>query len=66
MKLYDLLTQVMRRSSVIVCTNRSFDQWPAIFGDGVMAHTILDRLIEMCQVLDLGDKSYRVATHQNL
>lgn len=65
-KLYDLLTQVMRSSSVIVCTNRSFDQWPTIFGDGVMAHTILDRLIEMCQVLDLGDKSYRVATHQNL
>lgn len=65
-KIYDLLNQTMKSASVIVVTNRSFDQWPAIFGDGAMAQTILDRLIGACQVLDMGDKSYRVASHQNL
>lgn len=65
-KLYDLINQVIKSASIIVTTNRSFDQWPAIFGDGAMAQTILDRLIGACQVLDLGDKSYRVASHQNL
>ena len=63
---YNLINNVNSTASVVLATNRSFDLWPELLGDTVLAHTLLDRLIEKCQVLDLGDDSYRVASHQTI
>lgn len=64
--IYNLINNVNRTASVVLATNRSFDLWPELFGDVVLANTLLDRLIEKCQVLDLGEDSYRVAIHQTI
>lgn len=64
--LFAFPVSVNRTASVILATNRSFDLWPELFGDVVLANTLLDRLIEKCQVLDLGEDSYRVAIHQTI
>ena len=47
-------------------TNRDFEGWAEIFHDEVIATTLLDRLIENCQVLKLTGGSYRLRTHRNI
>lgn len=63
---YDVIKRLSLNASVILISNRTFDMWPQFIGDVTMTNTMIDRLIEKCQVLDFGDKSYRVENHQPL
>jgi len=42
--LFDLLSMLDRRRSVIITTNLSFSEWAQVFGDAKMATAPLDRL----------------------
>lgn len=58
--LFQVVSQRYERSSLILTFNKSFTEWPAVFGDHAMATAILDRLFHHAQVFSIKGNSYRL------
>jgi DNA replication protein DnaC len=59
--LFQLISHMYTRASIIVTTNVSFDGWGTIFGgDAVIAAAILDRLLHFSHVFLINGPSYRM------
>ena len=52
------------KSSTIITSNKSFTEWEELFGDPVIATTILDRLLHHCRVVNIKGNSYRLKQFQ--
>jgi DNA replication protein DnaC len=58
---FQLVSHRYERGSIIVTTNKSFDQWGQVFGgDDVIAAAILDRLLHHSHVIATKGPSYRM------
>jgi len=67
----DLLFQVIsaryERGSMIITSNRQFDQWPLIFNnDSIIASAILDRVLHHCEVVTIEGKSFRMKKRRTI
>ena len=47
------------RRSVVITSNRALDEWPEVFGQGLLASAALDRLTHHAQILIIQGRSYR-------
>jgi len=45
--------------SVIITTNKSFEEWGDIFSDNILASAIIDRVLHHSTVIKINGKSYR-------
>lgn len=61
---FQLVSGLYEQSSLIVTSNKGFDEWPEFFGDPVITTAILDRLVHHSELFNLTGDSYRV-THRN-
>ena len=50
---------------MLTCNN-GFEEWGRIFGDGVMAAALLDRLPHRCHIVNICGNSYRMRRHADL
>jgi DNA replication protein DnaC len=57
--LYDLLSERYEHGSIIVTSNRAFEEWPAAFGNDLLASAALDRLTHHAHSLIIRGESYR-------
>lgn len=46
--------------SIIITTNRNFEDWGVLFGDPVMASAIIDRIVHHAVILKITGNSYRI------
>ena len=60
----DEFFEVIRRryemGSIIITTNRPFEEWGNIFSDAVLASAIVDRLVHHCHIFKITGESYRI------
>jgi DNA replication protein DnaC len=58
--LFALVSRRYERGSIIVTSNRSFEQWGEILGDAMVAAALIDRLVHHATMVTLKGKSYRL------
>jgi DNA replication protein DnaC len=57
--LFDLIRERYERKAIILTSNRAFEEWPEVFGNGLLASAALDRLTHHCHTLVIRGQSYR-------
>lgn len=58
--LFDVISTLYERSSVIVTTNLPFEQWTEVLDNERLTGAALDRLTHRCHILETGGESYRL------
>lgn len=58
----ELIRGRYERGSIVVTSNRAMEEWPALFGDELLASSAIDRLLHHAEVIVLEGRSYRTAT----
>jgi len=60
--LYEVVAERSERASTIITSNRSFEEWPQLFAEPLLASAALDRLRHHAHVIVIEGKSYRGRT----
>jgi DNA replication protein DnaC len=58
--LFALVARRYERGSIIITSNRGFEQWGEILGDAMVAAALIDRLVHHATMVALKGKSYRL------
>lgn len=58
--LFNFITKVYERRSMVVTTNLPFAKWSEVFGDATAAAAVIDRIVHHATVLQTKGSSYRL------
>jgi DNA replication protein DnaC len=64
--LFSFVSACYEHKSLVVTSNKSFDDWADFLGDSVIATAILDRLIFRCEIFNLTGDGYRIRHRQTI
>lgn len=56
---FEVISRRYEQGSVIITTNKHFEQWGEIFADNVLASAILDRIVHYSEIIKINGPSYR-------
>jgi len=62
---FTLVSELYEKSSIIITSNKSFDEWAEMLGDQVMTTAMLDRLLHHARIFTLDGDSYRLKDNQS-
>lgn len=57
---FQLISRRYERGSIVLTTNKAFDEWGEVFSDDVIASAILDRLLHYSHIIAINGPSYRI------
>ena len=57
---FTLVSARYERGSIILTSNKGFDEWGELLGDTVIASAVLDRLLHHSHVLNIRGESFRL------
>jgi len=56
---FEIISKRYEQGSVIITTNKNFEQWGDIFSDSVLASAILDRIVHFSEIIKINGQSFR-------
>lgn len=56
---FEVIAKRYEKGSMIITTNKPFEQWSEIFADIILAQAILDRIVHYSTVIKINGNSYR-------
>jgi len=56
---FEVISKRYEKGSVIITTNKSFEEWGDIFADSILASAIIDRIVHHSTVIKVNGRSYR-------
>ena len=59
------MSELYEKSSVIITSNKSFDERAEMLGDEVMTTAMLDRLLHHARIFTVDGDSYRLKNNQS-
>ena len=63
---FGFISAMSERTSLIITSNKGFDEWADFLGDATITTAILDRLIHRCEIINMTGSSYRLEHHQSI
>jgi DNA replication protein DnaC len=57
---FNLISELYEKKSVIISSNKSFNEWAEMLGDEIMTTALLDRLLHHSKIFNLNGLSYRI------
>lgn len=57
---FDIISKRYEKNSIIITSNKTFEEWGEIFPDPVLTSAILDRVIHHCNLIQIKGESYRM------
>lgn len=63
---FGFVSSMSERASLIITSNKGFDEWVDFLGDATITTAILDRLIHRCEIINMSGNSYRLEHHQSI
>lgn len=58
--LFEVVTQRYQQRSVVITTNKSFEEWNQVFPNAACVVTLIDRLIHKAEIATIDGESYRL------
>ena len=58
--LFEIFSQRYERGSILVTSNRPFEEWTEIFGSERLTGALLDRLTHHVHILEMNGESFRL------
>ena len=56
---FEVISKRYEKGSLIITTNKSFEEWGDIFSDNILASAIIDRVVHHSTIIKINGKSYR-------
>lgn len=63
---YQLVSHFYQNTSVIITSNKGFEEWTEFLGDTAITTAILDRLIHNSEIFNMTGDSYRVKNRNTI
>jgi len=63
---FGFISAMNEKTSLIITSNKGFDEWADFLGDATITTAILDRLIHRCEIINMSGDSYRIVHHQSI
>jgi DNA replication protein DnaC len=60
---FEIIRKRYENGSIIITTNRKFEDWGKVFGDQVLASAIIDRLVHHAHIIKITGESYRIKNY---
>mgnify|MGYP003565223417 CR=1 FL=1 len=58
--LYEIISEKYEKTSMIITSNRDFNEWPAVFANPLMASAAMDRIVHKAIKFIIHGESYRL------
>ena len=62
---FQLISELQEQTSIIITTNKGFEEWAEFLNDPALATAILDRLSFRCDRIKMSGKSYRLENRKS-
>ena len=62
---FQLISELQEKTSIILTTNKGFEEWTEFLGDAALATAILDRLSFQCDEIQMNGRSYRLENRKS-
>jgi len=56
---FEVISKRYEKGSLIITTNKAFEQWQDIFADNILASAIIDRIVHYSTIIKINGPSYR-------
>lgn len=56
---FELVSKCYEKHSLVITTNKDFEQWNEIFADKIMSNAITDRILHHCTIFKISGTSFR-------
>lgn len=63
---FGFVSSMSERTSIIITSNKGFDEWVDFMGDATFTTAILDRLIHHCEIINMTGNNYRIEHHKSI
>jgi len=57
---FEIIRKRYENGSMIITTNRNFEDWGNVFGDNVLASAIIDRIVHHAYIIKINGESFRI------
>ena len=57
---FSLISETYEKASIVITSNKSFENWAEMMGDSIMTTALLDRLLHHGRIFNLDGESYRI------